>query len=174
MPTKNIAIIKITSADLPELVKISRKTYFETFHLVNSAENMDLYLNSAFNEKQLASELKEKNSAFYFALYKTEIAGYLKINFDNAQTDVYDHDAMELERIYVLKDFQGFKVGKELLEFTINIATDQKKKYLWLGVWEKNKKAIKFYTDFGFRVFGSHPFIMGNDKQTDLLMKLLL
>ncbi|MDF1549322.1 MAG: GNAT family N-acetyltransferase [Bacteroidales bacterium] len=174
MPDINITIIKITSADLPELVKISRKTYFETFHLVNSAENMDLYLNSAFNEKQLAAELKEINSEFYFAFYKSDIAGYLKINFDSAQTDVNDPDALELERIYVLKDFQGFKVGKELLEFTINIAKDKKKKYLWLGVWEKNEKAIKFYTKFGFKIFGSHPFIMGNDKQTDLLMKLLL
>ena len=171
---KEINLKKLTVKDLSELKKISRETYFNTFSWGNSEQNMLSYLNFAFNDKKLASELNEKQSNFYFAEHNSKTLGYIKINFGTAQTDLNDDKAMELEHIYVLKKFQGQNIGKQLLKKAIEIGKEKKASYIWLGVWEKNLKAIEFYKKNGFTIFTSHPFKMGNETQIDLLMKLSL
>jgi ribosomal protein S18 acetylase RimI-like enzyme len=103
-----------------------------------------------------------------------EIIGYLKINFGKAQTELMDSNAAEIERIYVLKQFQGKKVGHLLLEKAMGIAHKMKVKYLWLGVWEKNIGAIGFYRKHGFKEYDKHIFKLGDDNQTDILMKVEL
>jgi ribosomal protein S18 acetylase RimI-like enzyme len=103
-----------------------------------------------------------------------KIIGYLKINFGLAQTDFKEDDSIEIERIYVLSEFHGKEVGKKLLDKALEISKEKKAKTLWLGVWEKNYKAIRFYLKNGFVEFGNHPFILGDDIQTDILMKLQL
>ncbi|MFL0169679.1 GNAT family N-acetyltransferase, partial [Tenacibaculum maritimum] len=102
-------------------------------------------------------------SKFYFIKYNSEIAGYLKLNFGNSQTDLKDPNAMEIERIYILNKFQRKKIGQYLLDFAMKIANHRKLKYIWLGVWKKNLKAIKFYRKNGFKKNGSHPFKMGTE-----------
>jgi len=174
MAISEIKLKKLTLSDLTELKNISQKTYSDAFSWGNSKENMISYLNSALSHKQLKSEINEKQSVFYFAKMDNVTVGYIKINFGSAQTDLKDDDAMELERIYVLEKFQGKKIGKKLLNFVIEIAQKKGLKYLWLGVWEKNEKAINFYKSQGFTKFNSHAFKMGNEIQTDLLMKLVL
>ncbi len=174
MTINEIKLRKITLVDLAELKSISQKTYSDAFSWGNTKENMLLYLNSSFNKEKLQSEIIENQSAFYFAKYKNETVGYFKINFGSAQTDLNDRDAMELERIYVLEKFQGKSIGKKLLTDVIQIAKKREVNYLWLGVWKKNEKAIKFYKKQGFTTFNSHPFKMGTEIQTDLLMKLTL
>jgi len=172
MPLSKIKLVKLTLADLTELKKVSQKTYSDAFSWGNSKENMRSYLNSAFDEEKLSSEISEKLSSFYFAKIEDETVGYFKVNFGMAQTDLKDDDAMELERIYVLEKFQGKRIGKKLLTHVIKTAKQKGVKYLWLGVWEKNEKAIEFYKRQGFKIFNSHSFKMGPEFQTDLLMKL--
>lgn len=174
MNIEEIKLRKLTLRSLAELKQISQKTYSEAFSWGNSKENMFSYLNSAFNNEKFTSELNEKQSRFYFAKYNNETVGYLKINFGSAQTDLNDDDAMELERIYILREFQRKSIGKKLLTNVIEIAKKKEVNYLWLGVWEKNKKGIEFYKKEGFTTFNSHSFKMGNEIQTDLLMKLTL
>lgn len=174
MAISEIQLKKLTLSDLTELKNISQKTYSEAFSWGNSKENMISYLNSAFSNKQLKSEINEEQSVFYFAKIDYATVGYIKINFGSAQTDLKDDEAMELERIYVLEKFQGKKIGKKLLNYVIEIAKKRGMKYLWLGVWEKNEKAINFYKSQGFTTFNSHSFKMGNEIQNDLLMKLVL
>ena len=174
MTINEIKLRKLTLADLTELKKISQETYVDAFSLGNTKENMLLYLNSSFNDEKLEAEIIENQSTFYFAKHKNETVGYLKINFGSAQTDIYDQDAMQLERIYVLEKSQGKGIGKKLLTDIIQIAEKKEVNYLWLGVWEKNKKAIEFYKKTGFKTFDSHSFKMGTEIQTDLLLKLTL
>jgi ribosomal protein S18 acetylase RimI-like enzyme len=81
---------------------------------------------------------------------------------------------MEIERIYVLKEYHGHKIGQLLFEKAISIAKSMEKKYVWLGVWEKNERAIAFYTKNGFTVVDHHLFKLGDDVQTDYLMKRML
>jgi ribosomal protein S18 acetylase RimI-like enzyme len=100
-----------------------------------------------------------------------KIIGYLKVNFGKAQTDFKEDDSIEIERVYVVVEFHGKEVGKKLLDKAIEISREQNAKSVWLGVWEKNYKAIRFYHKNGFVEFGKHPFILGDDIQTDILMK---
>ncbi len=174
MNINEIILIELTLDQLEVLKQISRKTFSEAFSSQNSEEDMLSYLNSAFSDERLTTELKEEQSKFYLAKYKEEAIGYLKINFGSAQTDINDKDAIELERIYLLSQFQGKGIGKKLLTQTINIAKQHEMKYLWLGVWEKNEQAIQFYKRNGFEIFNSHTFKIGNDIQMDHLMKLMV
>ncbi len=170
----DLKFVRLNSGDVKKLEQISKQTYFNAFSQGNSLENMQAYLESSFSEERLLKELKESNSEFYFAKMNHKTIGYFKINFETAQTDLYDRNAMELERIYVIKEFQGKNNGQKLLNKVLGIAKKNEMDYLWLGVWEKNESAIRFYERNGFFVTGSHPFRMGDEIQTDLIMKLFL
>jgi len=165
---------KLDASNVMELQQIAIQTFKETFEAVNTPENMNLYLNNAMSLKALSAELANKDSLFYFVLVDNEPAGYCKLNFNAAQTELKKAATAELERIYVLQAFQGKQLGKLLLDKAIAIAKMHHKKILWLGVWENNTKAIRFYQKNGFTVFDSHAFYLGNDRQTDLLMELKL
>lgn len=169
-----IEIIKFTNNHLEDLVKISRQTFAETFAEQNSKENLDQYLSNNLTLKSLSEETQNIDSAFYFALVEGKIAGYLKLNAKTAQTELKDEEGLEIERIYVLSAFLGAGVGKVLFEKSLEIARNDDKNYVWLGVWENNPRAIKFYEKNGFKTFGEHPFLFGDEIQKDLLMKLII
>ena len=167
-----IQIKKVSLQEIEQLQAISRKTFGETFTDRNTPENMNKYLTEELNLEKLAIELSNPDAEFYFALLENEIIGYLKINFGQAQTELKDDNALEIERIYVSKEHHGKKVGQLLFDQAKKIAKEKKLTYLWLGVWEENFKAISFYKKNGFEIFDKHLFKLGDDVQTDLLMKL--
>ena len=169
-----LKFVKLNSADVVELRQLSKKTFFDAFSWGNSPENIQAYLDSSLSEKKLLEELKESKSEFYFAEVNQKTIGYIKVNFDSAQTELQDVNGMELERIYVIKEFQGKKLGQELLNKALELANKKQLDYVWLGVWEKNERAIKFYERNGFSVTGSHQFAIGDEIQTDIIMKLPL
>ena len=165
-----ITINKCTVEDLDLLQEISIETFNATFKNQNSPENMKAYLERAFNLIQLEKELSNTSSGFYFIYSEEEIAGYLKINTNDAQSEIMGDDSLEIERIYIKSDFQKSGLGKYLLNKALEIAIKHNKKKIWLGVWEQNKNAIAFYEKMGFVQTGSHSFYMGEEKQTDLIM----
>lgn len=170
----NIEIRKVTTNDLEELQKISRLTFYETFASGNTEEDMNKYLDEAFSFTKLKIELSDNNSEFYFATLDNNVIGYLKLNFGQSQTELKDNKAVEIERIYVLKEYHGKGVGQLLYDQAIKISRQKNADYVWLGVWEKNPRAINFYKKNGFVEFDKHIFKLGNDEQTDLMMKLKL
>lgn len=167
-------IRKVTLNDIEQLQQIGRQTFSETFSSSNTEENMATYLAEGFSNEKLTEELSNESSEFYFALSENEVVGYLKINFGQSQTELQDDTALEIERIYVLKDFHGKKVGQVLYEQAIEIAKQKNADYVWLGVWEENPRAISFYKKNGFVEFDKHIFKLGDDEQTDIMMKLKL
>ncbi|MBE7081622.1 MAG: GNAT family N-acetyltransferase [Clostridiales bacterium] len=168
---QNIKIETCTIKDITLLQELSINTYVQTFEKFNSKSIMNAYLNDAFNLEKLEKELLNSNSAFYF-LYKDErLVGYLKVNDFPSQTDINDESSLEIERFYILSDFQGQGLGKFLMKKAIDIANEKNKKYVWLGVWEHNEKAKRFYKKEGFYKIGEHSFFMGDDEQTDYLMR---
>lgn len=169
-----IEITKVTLNDIDQLQKIGRQTFEETFAASNSEENMKNYLEEGFSTEKLTAELQDKNSEFYFAKANNETIGYLKLNFGASQTELKDDKALEIERIYVSKDFHGKNIGQLLYDKAIQIAQQQKADYVWLGVWEENPRAISFYKKNGFVEFDKHLFKLGDDEQTDIMMKLKL
>ena len=165
-----ITIERVTINDIQKLQEIGRNTFFETFAEVNTAENMSDYLENSFSDEQLKTELNNQHSQFYFARVNGKVVAYLKINSGEAQNEKIA-DAIEIERIYVSKAFHGKKVAQTLYEKAIDLAYEMQAKCVWLGVWEENHRALRFYEKNGFTAFGKHSFWLGNDEQTDLLMK---
>ena len=170
----NLDIKRATFNDLGQLQKIGRQTFSETFSAGNTDENMKKYLEEGFSVEKLTAELENKNSEFYFAALDNQVIGYLKLNYGQSQTELKDDKALEIERIYVLKEFHGKKVGQLLCEKAIQIARQANADFVWLGVWEENPRAINFYKKNGFVEFDRHIFKLGNDEQTDIMMKLPL
>lgn len=167
-----VEIVPILANEIDDLISLSKQTFTETFEAHNTPENLQHYLNTAYHADKLLNEMQDENSKFFFAIVDGVKAGYLKINFNNAQTELQDPTAMEIERIYVLKAFHGQKLGQALMEKAKQEALAHQKAFLWLGVWEKNDRALQFYTKNGFEAFGTHDFTMGDDVQTDIMMKL--
>lgn len=171
---KNIEIIRVTLNDIEQLQKIATETFIETYSAGNTAENMKKYLEECFSLERLTAELNDKDSQFYFAEFDNNIIGYIKLNSGQSQTDLKDDKALEIERIYVLKEFQRRNAGQLLYEKAMQIAGQANADYVWLGVWDKNPRAINFYEKNGFIEFDKHIFKLGNDEQTDIMMKLQL
>lgn len=169
---ENIKTIKATTNDIAQLQTIGRQTFYETFSGSNNEENMKSYLEEGFSEEKLKSELSDENAEFYFAMFENKVIGYLKLNFGASQTELKDEKALEIERIYVLQEFHGKKVGQILYDKAIEVAQQKNADYVWLGVWEENPRAISFYKKNGFVEFDKHIFKLGDDEQTDIMMKL--
>ena len=167
-------ISKVSTNDADLLQLIGRQTFYEAFKDENSKEDMNQYLNESFSSQKIAEELKNVNSEFYFAKSNDQVLGYLKINFGKSQTELSKNNSLEIERIYLLKQFYGKNVGQKLLDKALEIALKNQHDFVWLGVWENNLRAIQFYKKNGFVAFDKHIFQLGNDKQTDIMMKLML
>lgn len=171
---ENIEIKRVSLKDIDKLQQISKQTFSETFSALNTEENMKKYLDEGLSIERLTAELNNTYSEFYFAHLNDNVIGYLKLNFGQSQTELKDSKALEIERIYVLKEFHGKNVGQLLYEKAIHIAEQSKADYVWLGVWEENPRAISFYKKNGFVVFDKHIFKLGDDEQIDIMMKLQL
>ena len=167
-----IEIRKASLSNLEIIQHISKQTFSETFSEINTPENMEKYLQENFNTAQLTLEINNPDSPFYIAFCDSEPVGYLKLNLGNSQTETIKDETIEIQRIYVLKAFHGKKIGQLLLDQAIKVAQEYRVDYIWLGVWEENHRALQFYAKNGFVTFDKHIFILGNDQQTDLLMKL--
>jgi len=170
----NLHLSKCTNFDLDRLLSISRKTFIDAFENHNKPDDFKAYMETAFSRGQILRELTNPQMSFYLIYSEDEPIAYFKLNEDEAQRDIKDENAMELERIYVKSEFQRNKIGLFMLNNIKRIAASKNKSYLWLGVWEKNGKAIRFYEKNGFIKFGKHPYYIGTDKQMDWLMKLNL
>lgn len=168
----NYTFHKIDVDDVIQLQQISRITFSETFAEHNTEEDLNKYLQEQLSLNKLVEELNNNYSEFYFASENERVIGYLKLNWEKAQTELIDEAAFEIERIYILKEYFGKGLGQFLLDHAIIIGKAHQPTFIWLGVWEKNSRAIRFYEKNGFKVFSSHLFTLGNDIQTDLLMKL--
>lgn len=154
--------------------KIGEDTFRETFSEMNTEDDMKKYLSENFSTEKLSEEISNNNSEYYYAMEQGDIMGYLKLNFKDAQTELKDSKSLEIERIYVLKEFQEEGVGLSFLNKAKQRAKQCNLDFIWLGVWEENSKAIHFYKKHGFEKFDKHTFVLGNDKQTDIMMKLKL
>lgn len=163
-------IRKCEIQDLKALKEIGIETFIDTFAEQNKPENMNTYLEKAFDEKKLEQELNTPDSSFFFIRHDEQLAGFLKVNVGTAQSEPVGGDSLEVERIYVRKVFKRMGLGKKLMDHAFDLARQQNKTKVWLGVWEKNASAILFYEQQGFVLTDQHSFWMGDDEQTDWIM----
>lgn len=160
--------------DVKLLQKICSETFKETFEEENTEENLNQFLEEAYNLEKLTKELKDINSKTYLVFEDDEVVGYLKLNRGDAQTEDGYENSLEVQRIYILKKCKGKGIGSELMKLSEEEAKKYGLSYIWLGVWEHNTAAIEFYKKNGFKKFSEHVFVLGDDRQTDYLMKKTL
>ena len=164
--------IRFATADDAELIAdISRQTFYETFTSHNSKEDMDKFMNEQFTKEALMKEAGAEGATFFLAYDGEKPVGYAGMREGEKRFEFDTKSSIEIARIYALQSSIGKGVGKALMEKCIEVATEKKKEIIWLGVWENNEKAIGFYIRFGFEKFAQHNFILGDDVQTDWLMK---
>jgi ribosomal protein S18 acetylase RimI-like enzyme len=157
--------------DIPALRNLAIKIYEDTFSMSNTKENMEAFINTDYTIEAFEREFKEEGSYYFFAEEDAVPAGYLRLRKSIEAEKYLGENTIELHRIYVDQNFQGKKVGALLMQHALNLAADLKVDWIWLGVWEKNPKAQKFYEQWGFERFSEHIFQMGEESQTDWLMK---
>jgi GNAT superfamily N-acetyltransferase len=169
--TKHLTIRTASLADARLLTELGAMTFRETFESTNTEEDMKLYLANNFSDGQLESELKEEGTTFIIVEDDEKAVGYAKMRRHHEPAGLNESNQIEIERIYSCKEYIGKSVGKTLMDTCLKIAKEEGHKVAWLGVWEHNARAISFYTKWGFEPFGTHPFLLGTDLQTDILMK---
>ncbi len=166
-----IKISKVSSDQIETLQNISIKTFTDTYGKQNTEKDLKDYFIKNYGLSKLNSEVQSDQSAYFFIYFGKQIAGYIKLNIGNNQTENISKESLEVQRIYIRKAFQRQGLGKQLINFAINYAKESNKKNIWLGVWEQNASAISFYHAMGFKQVGSHHFILGSQNQTDLIME---
>jgi ribosomal protein S18 acetylase RimI-like enzyme len=160
-----------TGNDAELIAEISRQTFYDSFAPQNTKENMDKFMNEVFTKEALMKEVAEPGNIFLLAFDGDEPAGYVRMRYSANPTELGDSNAIEIARIYAVTNSIGKGVGKMLMQKCIEIAVGKKCDIIWLGVWEHNQRAIDFYTKWGFEKFSIHVFMLGDDPQTDWLMK---
>lgn len=166
-----ISVRFATSQDAELIADISRQTFYDTFASQNTVEDMNKFLNEQFTREALINEVSTKDNIFLLAYDQDEPVGYVRLRDNNNPPSLGSTNAIELARIYATPTSIGKGVGKALMQKCIELAEKGKKDFIWLGVWEKNQRAIDFYTKWGFEKFADHDFVLGNDVQKDWLMK---
>ncbi|WP_350293445.1 GNAT family N-acetyltransferase [uncultured Croceitalea sp.] len=162
---------KCCEKDVKVLSKISRETFIDAFEKQNNPTDFKNYISKAFSFETMYKELCNTASHFFFIYKEKELIGYFKLNEFDAQTELKEKKGIELERIYIIREHQGKSLGREALLKVLEMAIKKDKEYIWLGVWERNLDAIRFYQRHGFVKFDTHPYYIGSDKQTDWLMR---
>jgi diamine N-acetyltransferase len=166
-----LVIREATVEDARLIANISHQTFYETFGEHNSKEDMDKFLSQQFTKGKLIMEVGARGNIFLLAYDNDVVAGYVKLRDERVPPAMGKVTAMEVARIYVMSNQIGKGVGSFLMQTSIDKAKEKNKEWLWLGVWEKNQRAIDFYTKWGFEKFDETDFLLGDDMQRDWLMK---
>lgn len=169
-----VSIKPATPADVLPLRQLSIVTFTDTYAAYNTAENMQLFIDTNYDTEQLLNELRDAAMQYFLVYANDELAGYMKLRTTDEPAELAGKRHIEIERIYVLSAFKGKQIGKKLIEYAVDIATQQQYEILWLGVWDQNTNAMAFYTKQGFAIFGEHLFVLGTEPQRDWLMKKML
>lgn len=167
-----IEIRKAVSEDYLLVSDLGSKSFYETWRPVNSEEDIQNYIKEAFNPLNIKADIEAgSTNTFFIAIEENKPVGYVKLRNDRTHEEFKDEKAIELERLYVLQEWQEKKVGKALMDEGLKMAVDQHYNWMWLGVATENLKALKFYKQYGFIIFGEKIFKLGDALDTDYLMK---
>lgn len=171
---KLLQIRQCGHADVEALRTIGERTFRETFGALNSEDDMERYISGTFSAERLEDEVGNKNSIFFLLEQDGLPAAYMKVNFDAAQTEKGFSNSIEIQRIYVLDGLKGKGIGRLLVQKAVELGRSMKLDFVWLGVWEENIDAQRFYEKIGFKITGEHIFQLGKARQKDYLMTLEL
>lgn len=162
------------SHDAAMLAEMGAKTFYDTFAKDNTPENMKLHLKNSFSPEIQLNELAQVDNIFLIVEEKNKSIGYAQLIVNSKEEFLKGKSPLEIRRIYASREYIGKGVGKELMNASLTEAQKRGCDCVWLGVWEKNPRAIDFYKKWGFIEVGTHVFTLGDDPQTDFIMELML
>lgn len=165
-----IQIVKAETKDAELIAIISRETFYDTYAAENTAANMAKFLTQQFSKAMLMAEVGAAGTHFFLAYVDGKLAGYLKLK-EATHPQIFNASAIEISRIYVYKHFIGKSVGHALMQTAIDFASTHKKEWIWLIAWKENKRALEFYQKKGFEIFAESVFVLGDDQQSDWVLK---
>jgi diamine N-acetyltransferase len=172
--TSSISIRRARPEDAAALTAFASSIFAETFGPDNAPEDMASYLADAFSVERQAAEIADDQGLVLLVEVLTasslRLIGYAHLLAEPPPPDVGDPDAWELRRFYIAAEWQGRGLAHDLMQEVLRSAASIGAQTIWLGVWEHNPRAIAFYRKHGFREVGSHPFLLGKDAQTDIIM----
>lgn len=160
-----------TALDAQLLRDLAMRTFCDTFAEGSSAEDMDVYLQTAFALETVKAEILDECNLFLLLFSDERPYGYAKLRRGTREACVQGDRVIELERLYVDRSVLRRGYGSALMEAAIARAVELGCDAIWLGVWEHNERAIAFYERWGFERVGEHPFVLGEDHQTDWVMQ---
>ena len=166
-----IEIKEATLQDIPAMRTVAISSYADTFSASNTPENMEAFFKSSYSLAALENEFKEPNSLIYLAWADDQLVGFVRVRECDEVKSLLGDNTLEIQRLYVLTSAQGKSVGRLLMEAALAHAIRKKYDWIWLGVWEQNFKAQRFYEAWGFEKFSEHTFWMGDDPQVDWLLR---
>lgn len=166
-----IIIKQATIYDAGTIADLSRSTFYDTFAADNTEEDMIIFMNRQFTRDALVAEVGMRSNTFLLAYKGGVLAGYVKLRESKGPPELKGYSSLEIARIYVVKSMLGQGIGRELMHHSIELARSRRKQVIWLAVWEKNERAIHFYTQWGFEIFSKQVFVLGTDLQNDWIMK---
>ena len=175
--TKAPNSITLRPADLDDanlLAELAARTFAEAFAADNTSEDMASYLASEFSVEQVTAQLTDPASTFLIAEVDGVAAGYARLHAGKRAEGIEGARPIELVRLYALREWHGRGIGEALMRECINEARDAGYETIWLGVWEKNARALAFYRKWDFRAVGEHLFQLGSDAQNDILMERVI
>ena len=165
-----ITIRHAVPSDASTLSELGASTFTETFAEANTPEDFAAYMAAAFGESVQREELEDESSTVFLAERDGEAVGYIMLREGRTPSCVASGDALEIARLYTRKATLGTGVGATLMQRALAEAAGRGKDVVWLGVWERNARAIRFYEEWDFHPTGTQPFLLGTDLQTDLVM----
>lgn len=169
-----VALRRATPGDAPSLAVLAERTFRDAFGARNSPENIDFHCAKHFSPDIQAREINDRGLVTMLAVENGEFIGFSQLALAKPQAHVAGERPAELHRMYVVTERQGKGVAQALMEQAIADAAAAGADCLWLGVWEHNPRAMAFYRKSGFEIVGSHPFMLGHERQRDLVMSIRL
>jgi ribosomal protein S18 acetylase RimI-like enzyme len=159
-----LLINKAKIKDAVLLSKLSVAAFLPAHGHSASKEIIDNYLTANFSKENFIRELSNPDFQYHLIYYKDKIAGFSKVIFNAENKSITDKNATKMERLYLLKEFYNLGLGKELLNFNIQLANKNKQSGIWVFVWTENTKAIAFYKKMDFKKVGNHDFVLSPTK----------
>jgi diamine N-acetyltransferase len=166
----NLQVRRGRASDAAALAAFAERTFAETFAAANRPEDIAAYLPTAYGTSLQAIELVDPDIATLIIDAGDALAAYAQVRRGEGPACVQGPAPVELWRFYVDSPFHGQGLAHKLMDAAHSAAFELGGRTLWLGVWERNERAIAFYTKAGFRTVGSHDFWVGSDRQTDNIM----